>query len=343
MKKIKLGKTNLMVSASSFGALPIQRDDKQTAAAILRAAYEGGINFFDTANAYTDSEEKIGYALHDVRQNIVISTKSGATTKDQLLKHIQLSLKRLQTDYIDILQLHNPSTLPDPNDPNGLYAGLLEAKRAGYIRHIGITNHSLQLATQAAKSGLYETVQFPFSSLATEEEIELTRLCKQLNIGFIAMKGLAGGLITNAATTFSFIKQFDNVVPIWGIQRMEELQEFLRLEENPPAYDEEMKAKIQADREVLVGGFCRGCGYCKPCPAGIDIPNMARLSLLLRRSPWQPWYTPENQKEVLKIKNCLHCNACASRCPYHLNTPELLQSNLQDYLQFAKEHGITIE
>ena len=338
MKKIRLGRTELMVGASSFGALPIQRLSKPEAVKLLWEAYELGMNYFDTAHGYTDSEEKIGMALSDVRKDIIISTKSPAKDKKTLLEDIETSLERMKTDYIDLLQLHNPNTLPDPEDPDGLYGGLLEAKRQGMIRHIGITNHSLERAVAAVKSGKYETIQYPFSSLASEEEIALTQLAKQEDVGFIAMKGLSGGLITNAATTFSFIKQYDNVVPIWGIQRESELLEFIEMEKNPPAYDDAMKALIEKDRRELAGNFCRGCGYCKPCPAGIDIPTMARMSLLLRRSPYQRYMTEEFKEQMMVIEQCLHCNACMSRCPYHLNTPELLQENLKDYLQFYEEH-----
>ncbi len=340
MKKIRLGRTELRVGASSFGALPVQRLSKSEAVKLLRQAYELGMNYFDTAHGYTDSEEKIGLALSDVRKEIIISTKSPAKDKKTLLEDIETSLERMKTDYIDLLQLHNPDTLPDPEDPDGLYGGLLEAKRQGMIRHIGITNHSLERALAAVKSGKYETIQYPFSSLASEEEIELTKLAKKEDVGFIAMKGLSGGLITNAATTFSFIKQYDNVVPIWGIQRESELLEFIEMEKNPPAYDEAMKELIRKDREELAGNFCRGCGYCKPCPAGIDIPTMARMSLLLRRSPYQRYMTEEFKEQMMVIEKCLHCNACMSRCPYHLNTPELLRENLKDYLQFYEEHHV---
>ena len=338
MKKIRLGKTELMVGASSFGALPVQRLSTEDACKLLRKAYELGMNYFDTAHGYTDSEEKIGLALSDVRKDIIISTKSPAKEKKTLLEQVQMSLERIKTDYIDILQLHNPDILPDPEDPDSTYGGLLEAKKKGWVRHIGITNHSLARAVAAVKSGKYETIQYPFSSLATDEEVELTRLAKQEDVGFIAMKGLSGGLITNAATTFSFIKQYDNVVPIWGIQRESELLEFIEMEKNPPAYDDAMKALIEKDRRELAGNFCRGCGYCKPCPAQIDIPTMARMSLLLRRSPYQRYMTEEFREKMLVIEQCRHCGACMSRCPYHLNTPELLQENLKDYLQFYEEH-----
>ncbi|HIT78673.1 MAG TPA: aldo/keto reductase [Candidatus Faecivivens stercorigallinarum] len=338
MDMIKLGRTGLMVSASSFGALPVQRVSMDEAKKLLRMAYDGGINYFDTANAYSDSEEKIGEALSDVRHNIIISTKSGALDKATLLKHIELSLRRLKTDYIDILQLHNPGTLPDPEDPDSLYGGLLEAQKKGWIRFIGITNHRNQLAWDAVLSGKYDTLQFPFSSISDEKDIALAELARDHDMGFIAMKGLAGGLITNARTTFAFMKQHPWVVPIWGIQRESELQEFLELEKNPPAYDEEMKQLIARDRAELAGNFCHGCGYCQPCPVGIPIQNAARMSLLLRRSPYQSWLTDEMNAEMMKIENCLHCGACASRCPYGLDTPRLLAENLADYKQFRAEH-----
>lgn len=335
---IKLGRTGLMVSASSFGALPVQRVSMDEAKKLLRMAYDGGINYFDTANAYSDSEEKIGEALSDVRHNIIISTKSGASDKATLLKHVELSLRRMKTDYIDILQLHNPDALPDPEDPDSLYGGLLEAQKKGWIRFIGITNHRNQLAWDAVLSGKYDTLQFPFSSISDEKDIALAELARDHDMGFIAMKGLAGGLITNARTTFAFMKQHPWVVPIWGIQRESELQEFLELEKNPPTYDEEMKQLIARDRAELAGNFCHGCGYCQPCPVGIPIQNAARMSLLLRRSPYQSWLTDEMNAEMMKIENCLHCGACASRCPYGLDTPRLLAENLADYKQFRAEH-----
>ena len=187
-------------------------------------------------------------------------------------------------------------------------------------------------------SGKYDTLQFPFSSISDEGDIKLAELTRDHDMGFIAMKGLAGGLIVNAKTTFAFMKQHPWVVPIWGIQRESELREFLELEKNPPAYDDEMKALIEKDRKELAGNFCHGCGYCLPCPAGIPIPNAARMSLLLRRSPYQGWLSEEMNAEMMKIEDCRHCNACASRCPYGLDTPKLLADNLADYKQFRAEH-----
>lgn len=338
MKKIKLGRTNLMVSRVGFGALPIQRISLEEAAYLLRKAYDNGINFFDTARGYTDSEEKIGYALSDVRPNIIIATKSHAKDKKTLFENLETSLKNLKTDYIDIYQLHNPPELPDPDDPDGLYSGLLEARQKGMIRFIGITNHRLNVAMDAVTSGLYDTIQFPLSSLSSDEDVKLVKEAGKYDIGFIAMKPLSGGLITRVAATFAFLSQFDNVVPIWGIQRKWELDEFIRLENNPPALDDNMWKVIEQDRKELQGAFCRGCGYCLPCPADIPIPFAARMSLLLKRAPYQGYLSDEWNERMERIERCTGCGHCRAHCPYGLDTPALLKTNLKEYREFRALH-----
>jgi len=307
----------------------------ETASHILRKAYENGINYFDTARAYTDSEEKIGNALSDVRGNIIISTKTMAKKVEDFWQQLETSLTNMKTDYIDIYQFHNPPFCPKPGDGTGLYEAMLEAKRQGKIRHIGITSHSLAIAQEAVESGLYETLQFPFSYLASEKEEALVRLCQQHDMGFICMKALAGGLITNSAAAYAYLAQFP-VAPIWGIQRESELDEFLAYNDDPPALTDELKTFIEKEREELVGDFCRGCGYCMPCPAGIQINNCARMSLLLRRSPAAGWLTEENQAKMMKIEDCIECGQCKSKCPYGLDTPNLLKKNLRDYKTFLK-------
>lgn len=338
MDKIKLGRTNLMVTRSGFGALPIQRVSFDEAKKILRKAYDNGINFFDTARGYSDSEEKIGYSLSDVRNEIIIATKSHAVDRKTLLEHLQTSLCNLKTDYIDVLQLHNPSILPDPSDPKGLYAGLLEAKEKGLVRFIGITNHKIKNAMAAASSGLYDTIQFPLSSLSSDSDLLLIEECKKRNVGLIAMKALSGGLITNAASAFSFLRQFDNIVPIWGIQRETELDEFISLEDNPPPLDEDMWSIINKDRSELSGNFCRGCGYCLPCPAGIEIPTAARITLLLKRAPYQSFLADNFKEKMELINNCIECGHCKNHCPYTLDTPNLLKRELKSYSEFYDKH-----
>jgi len=338
MDKIKLGRTNLMVTRSGFGALPVQRVSFDEAKNILRKAYDNGINFFDTARAYSDSEEKIGYSLSDVRSEIIIATKSHAKDRKTLLEHLQISLKNLKTDYIDIYQIHNPDVLPDPNDPEGLYAGLLEAKEKGLVRFIGITNHKLKNAMEAAASGLYDTIQFPLCSLSSDEDLLLIEECKKRNVGLIAMKALSGGLLTNAAAAFAFLRQFDNVVPIWGIQRETELDDFISLEKNPPLLNDAMWSVIKKDRDELSGEFCRGCGYCLPCPAGIEIPTSARISLLLKRAPFQGFLEDSFKDKMELINNCIECGHCKNHCPYKLDTPNLLKRELKNYSEFYAKH-----
>lgn len=329
--KVRLGSTQIVVEKNGFGALPIQRVDDETAIGILRSAFEGGIRFFDTARAYSDSEHKLGLAFEKIRDQLFISTKTAATRGEELFKDLEQSLKNLKTDYIDIYQFHNPAFCPKPGDGSGLYEAALEAKKQGKIRHIGITNHRLHVAEEAIESGLYETLQFPFCYLATEKEEALVKACEKADMGFIAMKALSGGLITNSAAAYAHAAGFENVLPIWGIQRQSELDEFLSYIKNPPVMTKELAAVIEKDRRELAGEFCRGCGYCMPCPAGIEINNCARMSLLLRRSPTAGHLTKETQEKMEKIKNCLHCNRCKAKCPYGLDTPALLARNLEDY------------
>lgn len=333
METVRLGKTGLTVTKNSFGALPIQRVTKEEAIRILRKAYDAGINYYDTAYVYSDSEEKLGAALHDVRENIIISTKCADFTVEGFWRQLKESLRRLQTDYIDIYQFHNPAFCPKPGDGTGLYEAMLEAKKKGMIRHIGITNHRLSVAEEAIRSGLYETLQFPFSYLASEKEEALVHMCEEADMGFICMKALAGGLITHSDVAYAYLAQFP-VAPIWGIQRESELDEFLSYNDNPPALTEERLAYIAKEREELKGDFCRGCGYCMPCPAGIEINTCARMSLLLRRSPAAGHLTEKGQAMMKKIEDCLNCGKCKSKCPYGLDTPNLLKKNYEDYKTF---------
>ena len=336
MTKVTLGKTGIIVNKNGFGALPIQRISKEDAKILLMKAYDSGINFFDTARFYTDSEEKIGYALSDVRDKIYIASKTMCSNTEDFWKQLHMSLKMLKTDYLDIFQFHNPSFCPKPGDGTGLYEAMLEAKAKGMIHHIGITNHRLHVALEAAESHLYETSQFPFSYLATDAEIALVKKCEKYGIGFIAMKALSGGLITNASVAYAYLAQFDNVIPIWGVQRENELDDFISYIESPPILNEELSAIIEHDKKELGGEFCRGCGYCLPCPAQIQIPTVARMSLLIRRAPIAGYLTKDWQEKMKKVDDCIHCDNCKNHCPYGLDTPELLKRNWADYQNFIE-------
>ncbi len=334
MKNVTLGRTGICVPQNGFGALPIQRDSLDESVKILRKAYEGGMRFFDTARAYTDSEEKVGAAFGDgyvKRDEIIIATKTGAKTPEEFWQHLETSLKLLKTDYIDIYQFHLMGQCWKPGDGTGMYECMLKAKEMGKIRHIGGTAHKIGVAREIAESGLYETLQYPFSYLASDEEKELVKLCNENNVGFICMKGLAGGLITNSKAAMAFISQYDGAVPIWGIQREKELDEWLAFMDETPAFDDEIKAFIEAERKELMGNFCRGCGYCMPCTVGIQINQCNRMTLMLRRAPSDSWLSEYWQAEMEKIEQCIGCGACLSKCPYELEIPTLLRKNLEDY------------
>lgn len=329
--EVTLGCTGIRVNKNGFGALPIQRVGIDEAVRIVRKAYDAGITFFDTARYYSDSEVKLGAAFDGIRDKIYLATKTGAQNAEDFWKDLNTSLTNLRTDYIDIYQFHNPAFCPKAGDESGLYDAALEAKAKGLIRHIGITNHRLSVANEAIDSGLYETLQFPFCYISGPKEIELVNKCREKNMGFIAMKALSGGLITNSAVAYAYLAQYDNVLPIWGVQRESELDEFISYIDCPPEMTDEIKEIIDRDVKELSGEFCRGCGYCMPCPVGIEINNSARMSLMLRRAPSASWLTEEWQIKMKKIEDCLHCNKCKGHCPYGLDTPTLLEKNYEDY------------
>ena len=331
MRNITLGSTGITVPQNAFGALPIQRISKEAAVKLLRRAYEGGMRLFDTARMYSDSEEKLSAAFGDMREKVFITTKTGAQTAEDFQKDLETSLSWL--GYIDVYQFHNPPFCPKPGDGTGLYEAMLEAKAAGKIRHIGLTNHRLHIAKEAIESGLYETVQFPFCYLATEDDLSVVRMAKEHNMGFIAMKGLSGGLINNSAAAYAWMEQFDNVLPIWGVQRPHELEEFLSYMEDTPTMTDELRDLIDRDRQELSGSFCRGCGYCMPCPMGIEINQCARMSLMIRRAPTPAWMDEKGVARMKKIEDCINCRQCASKCPYGLDTPALLQENYKDFME----------
>ena len=246
-------------------------------------------------------------------------------------KDLETSLRMLNTDYIDVYQFHNPAFVPQPGGEDGLYDAALTAKKQGKIRHIAITNHRLAVAREAVESGLYALLQFPYSYLSGPQEEALAAKCRERGMGFVAMKGMAGGLLRDGTVAAAWMAGQEGVVPIWGVQHGWELDQFLACVEETPALTPERQAVIDRDRAELTGDFCRGCGYCMPCPVGIQINQCARMSLMLRRAPAADWLSDYWQEEMKKIEHCLHCGKCASQCPYGLDTPRLLQDNYLEY------------
>ncbi len=330
MQKVKLGRTGLIVPRNGFGALPIQRIPMDAAVRLIRRALDGGMYYFDTARFYTDSEEKLGVALEGRRHEVIISTKTGATTPESFWSDLETSLRLLRTDYVDLYQFHNLPFCPKPGDGSGLYEAMLEAVRQGKVRHIGLTNHRQRVALEAIESGLYETLQYPFSYLASEADKDIVRRTLEADMGFICMKGLSGGLITHSAVAYAWLAQYE-VAPIWGIQKESELDEWLSYQDNPPVLDDAMRMQIEKDRRELSGDFCRGCCYCQPCTAGIQIQDCNRMSLFLQRAPHSVYLTEEWAREMAKIDDCVHCDICKTRCPYGLDIPNLLVKNKADF------------
>lgn len=330
MKSITLGKTGIVTPQNAFGALPIQRVDRQTAVKLLRKAYDGGMTFFDTARVYSDSEEKVGIAFEGMRDKVFIASKTMAETPEKFWEDLDTTLHNLRTDHLDLYQFHCVKQCFRPGDGTGMYEAMLEAKAQGKVRHIGITAHKIGIAEEIVASGLYETLQFPFSYLATDRDIALVKACEKAGMGFIAMKGLSGGLLNNSAACMAFMSQYP-VLPIWGIQRESELDEWLKFFEEEPTMTPEIQAVIDKDRDELLGEFCRGCGYCAPCTVGIVINQCARMSQMVRRAPSANWLNDHWQTEMNKIDNCIECGVCLTRCPYELNIPQLLKKNLEDY------------
>ena len=332
MNKITLGKTNLVIEKNGFGCLPIQRIREQDAVDLLHKAYDGGINFFrHGARVFRQRAEGRRGVLVDARQDRAgdedrradgggLPEGSGDQSphaENRLHRHLSVPQSRL-------LPEAGWRRRPVRRGARG------EKSRAKFATFRSRTTAS-PWRTRPSTPGLYETLQFPFSYLAGEQEMELVRKCRETNMGFIAMKGMAGGLIRDGFTAAAWMVQQDGVVPIWGVQRESELDQFLQCIREGVELTDERKATIERDRKELCGEFCRGCGYCMPCPAGIEINQCARMSLMLRRAPAAAWLTEEWQQKMHQIENCRHCGHCMSKCPYGLNTPELLQANYKDY------------
>lgn len=343
MQTYPIGNTGIQASDISFGALPVQRRTHADAVRLLQRALDEGINFYDTARGYTDSEQKLGDAFAGKRAQVFIASKvSGAATPEAVKAAAEQSLRALRTEYVDILQFHNPGFVPRPGGQDGLYDALRTLQQQGKVRFLGFTNHALALALEAAESGLYDTVQFPISYLSSEADLQLAATCREHGVGLLAMKPLAGGLLSNANAIYTFFSGFRaDCTPLYGIQHEWELDAFLQAQ-RAPMQAEALHALIEKDRESLSGEFCRSCGYCMPCPAGIPLHNAMRMYWLLRRSPAESWFTANWYEGMQKTKDCTGCGQCVRRCPYGLNPPKTLPVYYADYMAQYEAYKVTL-
>ncbi|MBN2238983.1 MAG: aldo/keto reductase [Dehalococcoidales bacterium] len=331
MEKFRLGKTDLMVTKIGFGGIPIQRLTEEGAVQVVRRCIDLGINFIDTANGYTTSEERIGKAIKGQRENLIIATKTGGRDAKTAQEHLDLSLKRLQTDYIDIYQFHGVST-PEHMKAvfeGGLYEVAEKAKKAGKIRHISVTSHSMDMSKELVKTDKFETLMFPFNFITNEPMEELIPLCRQHDVGFIAMKPMAGGMLENAAVAFKYLFKIPDVLPLVGIEKVEEIDEIAALAEGPQEMTEAEKAQMQALVDELGKIFCRRCDYCQPCQQGIRISGVLTSRSFFKRMPPERFFGEMMTPTIAKAAECIQCGECESRCPYNLPIIEMLAEHVE--------------
>jgi predicted aldo/keto reductase-like oxidoreductase len=341
VEKIRLGKTDLMVTRLGFGGIPIQRLSEEDAVTVVRRCIELGITFLDTANAYTTSEERIGKAVEGKRQELVIATKSGARDRENIEKHLNLSLEHLQTDYIDLYQFHGVSTfehLKTVMDPKGPRAVVEDAKKAGKIRHIGITSHSMDVAKEAVKTDQFETLMFPFNFITCEPAEELIPLCREHDVGFINMKPMGGGMLDNATVAFKYLLQFSDIVYIPGIEQAWEIEEIAGIVQGISQMTPEEKAEMQRLRDELGTRFCRRCEYCQPCPQEIPISTVMNSASFAKRLPPQRMFSGWISEGMERAATCTECGECEEKCPYHLPIREIIAERSQWYQEAKKQY-----
>lgn len=335
MERTILGKSGLAVSRVGFGGIPIQRITKEEAPALLRAVHEAGINYIDSARAYTVSEEYIGYALEKegLRGQFILASKSMARTKEEMARDIEISLANLRTDRIDLYQIHNPNMaqLDTVLAPGGALEALLEAKAAGKIAHIGLTAHSVEVFRRALDLDMVETIMFPYNIVETQGE-DLIALCKEKNVGFIAMKPMAGGAIEDGALAMRFVLANPAVsIVIPGMYCADEIaQNTAAADDHTPLSDAEQVA-IAEIRAQLGENFCRRCNYCAPCTVGISIPSVFLFAGYLERYNLAGW--AHERYDTLKVKAgaCIDCGACEPRCPYNLPIRQMLKRAAEEF------------
>ena len=338
MEKVRFGKTELQVSRIAFGGIPIQRLSVEDAVDVVKGCIELGINFIDTANGYSDSEEKIGIAIKDMpRDEIVIASKSGSSDKKGLLEHLDLSLKRMGTDYVDIYQLHGVSSKQAMDKvfaPGGAYEGLEDAIKAGKIRFPGFSSHNVPTAIELMKTEKFACTQLPFNFVDNEVLTEAIPLAKQLDMGFIAMKPFGGGLITNANIAIKYLAQFDSVVPDPGIEKLSEMEEIVSIIKANEKLTQADEAAIEKVKLELGSSWCHRCEYCKPCPMDISISMVLNIKSISKRMPVQR-VKAMMSGAMSKAAQCTGCRDCVGRCPYNLDVPNLIKECLAYYEKLA--------
>lgn len=335
MRKVRLGKTGLMVSEVGFGGIPIQRLSDGDAVAVVRRCLDLGVTFIDTAFGYGTSEERIGRAIRGRREGLILASKSPARDATTFRQHLEQSLRRLGVDHIELYQFHNVSTqeqLDQVVGPGGALEAAREAQAAGRIGHIGATSHSREVATMMAGSGLFETMMFPFNFVTPEPLERLIPICRQNDVGFIVMKPMAGGMLENATIAFKWLRQYPDLVPIPGIEAAAEMEEIVAVMEGPAELSDAEGAEMRRLLDELGTEFCRRCDYCQPCPANIRISTLMNMKSFLKRFPPERFFAMMGEV-VAQAKECQDCGECEARCPYHLAIRSIMRENMALYAE----------
>ena len=337
MNTIRLGQTELDVSRVGMGGIPIQRLTEAEAIRVVQHCLDLGITFLDTAHGYSTSEERIGKALAATpgrREQVVLATKTPARDAATAQDHLDLSLRRLQVETIDLWQFHNVSTCEAYEQilgPGGAMETARRALQAGTIRHIGVSSHSLDLALKMVPTGHFETIQFPLNFVTHEAAGQLVPLAREHDVGFIAMKPLAGGLLDNATLALKYLLQFDNVLPDPGIETVEEIEDIVGIVAGSWELTPQERREIERIRAEADARFCRRCGYCEPCSQGVRISLLMNLRSFWKRFPAERFSTGWLAEGVESAQNCIECAECEDKCPYHLPIREMIVEHIAFY------------
>jgi predicted aldo/keto reductase-like oxidoreductase len=342
MDTVRLGRTELRVSRIGFGGIPIQRVSDEDAQRVIRRTFDLGVTLFDTAHGYGTSEERVGEALSEERERIILATKTPGRDRSTALEHLELSLKRLKTGVIDLWQFHNVSseeTYEEVIGPGGALEAAHEALRDGVVRHVGLTSHSMDIALKAVASDLFETIQFPFNYVTREAEERLIPLAEKHDVGFIGMKPFAGGLLDDACLSIKYVLQWDNVVPDPGIETIADIEGIAEVLNGDRRLADADREAIERVRREVGNRFCRRCGYCLPCPAEIPIPVALNIKSFIRRFPEAEILEGGIAGVAAKAAACQQCGDCDTRCPYGLPIREMLVESVIVFEALKASHA----
>ena len=327
MEKRVLGRTDIKASVVGFGGIPIQGLSFAGAERVLLHAFDSGIDFYDTARGYTDSEEKLGRALEQHRDTIYIATKAMSRDAAGMKGELEASLRNLRTGMIDLYQFHavgSRQQLERILGPGGAYETLAKARDEGKVRWIGITGHSRDILLEATRLGMFDTVQLPFNAIETEWEDEVLPAAHAAEMGTIGMKPIAGGALADvpSAIRFTLTRGIDISIP--GMDSVEQVEENITAADLVPPCPGELEALVK-EKEAWGELFCRRCGYCMPCPSGLNIPFLLLIEGYYNRYELKDWAVSRLDTLEMKYSDCTECGQCLEKCPYNLPIPELMK------------------